>query len=132
MIWANKKAFIFLQENWAINALHPSICCGVVVITTAQLHSSKPKLRFCADSNAAYGMLEIHDGEDLWQWSQLEIKLRLSSVAHITKQFIISVDIIFFEHLQQKSYEKLNSGIFLQKYLQPNASQVATIWLYRG
>ena len=38
---------------------------GVVVITTAQLHSTKPELRFCAGSNPARGVLEIHDGEDL-------------------------------------------------------------------
>ena len=53
--------------------------CGegysAVVITTAQLHSTKPKLRFCAGSNPARGVLEIHDGEDLWQWSRLEIRL---------------------------------------------------------
>ena len=38
---------------------------GVVVITTAQLHSTKPELRFCADSNPARGVSEIRDGEDL-------------------------------------------------------------------
>ena len=38
---------------------------GVVVITTAQLHSTKPELRFCAGSNPARGMSEIGDGEDL-------------------------------------------------------------------
>ena len=38
---------------------------GVVVITTAQLHSTKPELRFCAGSNPARGVSEIHDGEDL-------------------------------------------------------------------
>ena len=38
---------------------------GVVVMTTAQLHSTKPELRFCADSNPARGMSEIRDGEDL-------------------------------------------------------------------
>ena len=38
---------------------------NVVVITTAQLHSTKPELRFCAGSNPARGVLEIHDGEDL-------------------------------------------------------------------
>ena len=38
---------------------------GVVVITTAQLHSTKPKLRFCDDSNPAHGVSEIRDGEDL-------------------------------------------------------------------
>ena len=36
-----------------------------MVITTAQLHSTKPELRFCADSNSACGVLEIGDGEDL-------------------------------------------------------------------
>ena len=46
-------------------------CCvvwwrpGVVVITTAQLHSTKPELRFCAGSNPARGVSEIRDGEDL-------------------------------------------------------------------
>ena len=38
---------------------------GVVVITTAQLHSAKPELRFCAGSNPAHSGLEIRDGEDL-------------------------------------------------------------------
>ena len=38
---------------------------GVVVITTAQLHSTKPELRFCTGSNPAHGVSEIHDGEDL-------------------------------------------------------------------
>ena len=48
---------------------------GVVVITTAQLNSTKPELRFCADSNRACSMLEVQDDEDLWQWLQLEIRL---------------------------------------------------------
>ena len=39
-------------------------CSGVVVITTAQLHSTKPELRFCAGSNPARGVSEIPDGED--------------------------------------------------------------------
>ena len=38
---------------------------GAVVITTAQLHSTKPELRFCAGSNPACGVSEIRDGEDL-------------------------------------------------------------------
>ena len=57
---------------------------------TAQLHSTKPELRFCAGSNPARGMSEIHDGEDLWQWSRLEIRLnafRRSTIPQ--KQFII-------------------------------------------
>ena len=37
----------------------------LMVITTAQLHSTKPELRFCAGSNPARGVSEIQDGEDL-------------------------------------------------------------------
>ena len=48
---------------------------GIVVITTTQLHSTKPELSFCAGSNPARSVSEILDGEDLWQWSQLEIGL---------------------------------------------------------
>ena len=39
--------------------------CGVVDIATAQLHSTKPELKFCAGSNPAHGVSEIRDGEDL-------------------------------------------------------------------
>ena len=63
---------------------------GVVVITTAQLQSIKPELRFCSGSNHARGVSEIRDGEDLWQWSRLKIRLdafRWSTVPQ--KQFII-------------------------------------------
>ena len=38
---------------------------GVVVITTTQLHSTKPELRLCADSNPARDVTEIRDGENL-------------------------------------------------------------------
>ena len=38
----------------------------VVVITTAQLHSTKPELRFCAGPNPTRGKLEIHNGEHPW------------------------------------------------------------------
>ena len=40
---------------------------GVVVITTAQLHSTKPELRFGLGSNPARGVSQIRDGEDLRQ-----------------------------------------------------------------
>ena len=39
---------------------------GVVVITTAQLHSTKPELRFYAGVNRACGVSEISDGEDVY------------------------------------------------------------------
>ena len=38
---------------------------GIVVVTTAQLHSTKLVLRFCAGSNLAHGVSQIRDGEDL-------------------------------------------------------------------
>ena len=37
---------------------------GVVVFTTAQLHSTKPELRFFAAANTARCVSEIRDGED--------------------------------------------------------------------
>ena len=37
----------------------------VVVITTVQLHSAKPQLRFYASSNSARGVSKICEGEDL-------------------------------------------------------------------
>ena len=40
-------------------------CLGVVIITTAELHSTKSELRFCAGSNPARGVSEIGDGKDL-------------------------------------------------------------------
>ena len=46
-----------------------------MVITTAQLHSAKPELRICTGSNAAVGVSETWEDEDLWQWSQLQIRL---------------------------------------------------------
>ena len=40
-------------------------CRGVVVITTAQIHSTRPELMFWASSNLARGMSEIRNDEDL-------------------------------------------------------------------
>ena len=48
---------------------------GVMIITTTQLHLTKAEFRFCTGSNPACDMLDIPNGEDLWQWSQLEIRL---------------------------------------------------------
>ena len=63
-----------------------------MVITTAQLNSARPGLRSCAGLNPARGVSEIRDGEDLWQWSRLEIRLnafRRSTI--LQKQFIIII-----------------------------------------
>ena len=40
-------------------------CHGVMVITTAKLHSTKLELKFCAGPNPAHGVPEIRDAEDL-------------------------------------------------------------------
>ena len=65
---------------------------GVGVTTTAQLHSTKPELRFYAGSNPARSVPEIRDGEDLWQWSRLEIRLNAFCRSTIPQKkfFIIS------------------------------------------
>ena len=44
--------------------LLPTVAPCAVVVTTAQLHSTKPELRFCAGSNSAYSASEIRVGED--------------------------------------------------------------------
>ena len=62
---------------------------GGVVITTVQLHSAKSELRFCAGLVPARGVSEIRDGEDLWQWPQLEMRLnacRRSTIPHTQKK----------------------------------------------
>ena len=52
----------------------------------------KSELRFCADSNPARGRSEIRDGEDLRQWSRLEIRLDAFCRSTIPqKQFIITI-----------------------------------------
>ena len=78
---------------------------GVVVITTAQLHSTKPELRFCVGSNPAGSVSEIRDGEDLLQWSRLKIRLnafRQSTI--LQKQLIIMINQMSFckpNHMQK-------------------------------
>ena len=110
--WANTKknfragselwrcAFFQLQigtqkESGLHNVQHLWRCgphlwhCGVVVITTAQICSTKHELRFCAGSSPAPGMLKIFDGEDPWWWSRLEIRLNAFCLSTIPqKQFI--------------------------------------------
>ena len=70
--------------------------CSVVVITTAQLHSTKPGLKFCSGSNPARGVPEFSMVRiSNWQtWSQLEIKLNgLCRSTIPQKKFIIIIAI---------------------------------------
>ena len=66
-----------------------------MVITTAQLHSSKPELRFSAGSNQARGVSEIRDSQDLWQWSRLEIRLNAFRRLTMPQKPVNSIQIIF-------------------------------------
>ena len=92
--------------------------CGVVVITTDQLYSTNPELRFCVGLNPARGVWVIRDGdgEDLWQWFRLETRLnafRRSTIPQ--KQFIIIKWDCFSNlpvcHILEKSYQILFKSI---------------------
>ena len=67
---------------------------GVVVITIAQLHSTKSELRFCAGANHIHGVSDIRDGEDLWQWSRLGIRLNAYGRSIIPQKQFIFITII--------------------------------------
>ena len=87
--------------------MRESLVQSLVVITTAKLHLTKPELRFCAGSNPACGVLEIRDGEDLWQWSRLEIRVNAFHQSPTTqKQFIIIIIIIIISYWHWPKREK--------------------------
>ena len=77
---------------------------GVLVITIAQIHSTKLQLRFCADSNLLHGVSDIRYREDFWQWSRLKIRLNAFCRSIIPqKQFIIIIIIIIIiDHIMLK------------------------------
>ena len=80
-----------LQSQKLLSAYQAS-GLGVVVITTTQLDSTKPELRFCTGANPVHGVLEIRDDEDLWQWSRQEKGLNAFLRSTIPqKQFIIVI-----------------------------------------
>ena len=76
----NKPLQIHDREKYGYSHLFSfSWHYDVVVITTAQLHSTKPKLRHCAGSNPARGVSEILEAPDGNKAK------RLSSINHTTK-----------------------------------------------
>ena len=82
----NENDVTIVWHDVIVNFFLTLSCCswrrGVVVITTAQLHSIKPER----------GVSEIRNGEDLRQWSRLEIRpnaFRRSTIPQ--KQFIIII-----------------------------------------
>ena len=93
-MWIN-LTFLLLLFFWNMSITLTIWRRGVVVITTVQLHSKKPKLRFCAGSNPACGVSEIRDGKDLWQWSRLEIRLNAFRRSTIPQRQFISSTLWF-------------------------------------
>ena len=51
---------------------------------------------FGTGSNPAHGMSGIHDGEDLWQWSWLEIRLNAFLQSNIPQKRFIIITFVFF------------------------------------
>ena len=113
--------FLFNKRKIAVKpAIHPKSAVvpwcrgvvtwrrGVVVITTAQLHSINLELRLSAGSNPARGVSEICDGGDLWQWSRLEIRLNVFRRLTIPqKQFFIIIIIIIIKTITVKILKSL-------------------------
>ena len=103
--------------QWCVYQLQ---CIGVVVVQwLSLLHNFIHQSLNFFHQKLARGMLEIRDGEDLWQWSQLEIRLRLSSVNHTTKTIhIIFITIRLSNHVTKvlKSWHRFKS-VFTNMYL---------------
>ena len=62
-----------------------------MVIAAEQLHSTNPEFRFCAGSNPARGVSEIHNDKDLWEWSRLEKRLNASRWSIIPQKQLITI-----------------------------------------
>ena len=109
-----------------------------MVVATAHLHTTKPELKFCAGWNPGRGVLDFHDGEDLWQWSRSRLETRLSAYRRLTipqKQLIIFI-IISIMKIQYHLWDKEES---MKKYttIYNNTSMLEgyrlkiTVWLVK-
>ena len=96
---------------------------GVVVITTAQVHSLKPGHRFFAGSNPARAVSDNRDGEDLWQWTRLEIKVTI-----LRKQFTF---IIKYTITEDKQLQKRKRGHFRAHQARSSVTLTVVGWLQR-
>ena len=85
------KNWMWISENQEqlkqLNCATPYLYIGIKPHNFIQL-------RFCTGSNLAHSMSKICNGEDLWQWSQLEIRLNVFHWSTISKKkFIITITI---------------------------------------
>ena len=88
--WGNKKkSWTHLPSSFLWSIPEPWTIIGI-----AQLHSTKSELTFCPGWNLTRSMSEIRDGEDLWQWSQLEIRLIAFHRSTIQQKQFINIIII--------------------------------------
>ena len=81
--WSDIFVFCFYSRCYLASCWH-----GVMVITIAQIHSAKLRIRFCAGYNPARGMSEICIGKNLWPLSRLEIRLNAPLWLTITQKAI--------------------------------------------
>ena len=63
----------------------------VVVITTAQLHSTKPELRFCAVLNPTRDVSEIRNGEDYLTIVPVKVAYKRRVLEHFSEEKVCSV-----------------------------------------
>ena len=89
-----KKFMIKSYDNNMITNSHGKVPkervewrCGVAVITTAQLHSTKPELRFCTRSNSAQSMF----GDSRWWGSLTMVSTRNKGKGVLSVIIIMSV-----------------------------------------
>ena len=92
---------------------------GVEVITTTQLHSIKPELRFCTGSNPVCGVLDMWVGEDLWQWFWLETRLNVfRGWTILQKKFIIITSFFYCLFADGRNYVKKSKIQYENKEIQ--------------
>lgn len=102
-----------LLQLWCISFGFASVVWyqGVVVITTTYSHSTNAELKFCTGSNPSCSMLEIGDGENIWQWSRLEIRpfvgqpyAKTTQIYLIKMEYKIHQNVMTFNNRQDESF----------------------------
>ena len=100
----------FILFSFEISYTAYSGCLRLICTVWCRGDSTKHELRICAGSNPACSVSEIRNGEDLWQWSRLEIRLNTFRQSTIPqKQFIIVIIIII---IKQMNF----AGIFIKSH----------------
>ena len=107
------KWILKIPERLSFEGMH-NINRVVVVITTAQLHSTKSEIRFCTRSNPVHGVSEIRNGENLWQWSPLEIRLNVFRRPTVPQNHHHHLYHETFKHLEAATGSVLKKKVLLK------------------